>query len=138
MVIERTWKTVGEMLRGLPPQMKKNWSSTLGLLALAFNSRVHSTLKVSPYILVMGRRSHMPKDLLLPPPGQVVGNTQEDLEARFRAVFSFIREAKKSAYKIAAKQYTGKVRAFEPGDLVWFFGLDTKHAPISGKMLLNS
>ena len=51
MIIERTWRTVGQMLRSMPPALKKTWASCLGLLALAFNSRIHATLKVSPYLI---------------------------------------------------------------------------------------
>ena len=126
------------MLRSMPPSLKKTWASCLGLLSLAFNSRVHSTLEVSPYLMVMGRSPTLPVDLLLPPPDQIVGNTEDDLQARFRAVFQYVSNAKKAAYRITARTYTGKVRNFEPGQLCWFFLLDNKSAPISGRKTLNS
>ena len=86
----------------------------------------------------MGRSPTLPVDLLLPPPDQIIGNTEEDLQARFRAVFQFVANAKKAAYRIQARSYTGRVRNFEPGQLAWFFLLDNKAAPISGRKLLNS
>ena len=135
MIIERAFRTLGEMLRSLPERLKGRWSSVLGLLSLAYNSKVHSSIGVSPFLLVLGRAPSLPADLVLPPPQQ---NYEDDLKARFARIFAYVAERRQERFEVAEKTYTGRIRKFEVGSLVWFFAVDVKSNPISGKKLLSS
>ena len=106
----------------------------MGLLSLAYNSKIHSLLGVSPFLLVMGRSPSLPADLVLPPPQH---DWEDDLKARFSRVFQFVSEHRKGQYLVAKKAYNGRPREFAPNSLAWFFCLD-RSQPISGGKLLLS
>ena len=65
-VVERFNRTFHKMLKTLEGDKKKKWPEYLPELCYIYNSTPHSSTGVSPHMMMYGRSSHLPIDLILP------------------------------------------------------------------------
>lgn len=63
-VAERFNRTLGDMIRSLPPQPKAKWPQLLQLLTFCYNCTEHETTGFAPFYLVFGRIPHLPVDMM--------------------------------------------------------------------------
>ena len=72
------------MLGTLPERKKKDWTSYIGMLVLAYNSTKCDSTGFSPYFLMFGREPRLPVDNMFPlcsePRGDYITNVKEALE----------------------------------------------------------
>ncbi|KAK3773152.1 hypothetical protein RRG08_013739 [Elysia crispata] len=81
---ERMNQTLISMLGTLPERRKKDWTSYIGMLVLAYNSTKCDSTGFSPYFLMFGREPRLPVDNMFPlcsePRGDYITNVKEALE----------------------------------------------------------
>ncbi|KAK3738639.1 hypothetical protein RRG08_006735 [Elysia crispata] len=63
---ERMNQTLISMLGTLPERRKKDWTSYIGMLVLAYNSTKCDSTGFSPYFLMFGREPRLPVDNMFP------------------------------------------------------------------------
>uniref|UniRef100_A0AAQ4QA44 Gypsy retrotransposon integrase-like protein 1 n=1 Tax=Gasterosteus aculeatus aculeatus TaxID=481459 RepID=A0AAQ4QA44_GASAC len=62
--VERFNRTLGNMIRALPPKAKHRWPQLLKSLTFSYNATVHETTGFAPFQLMFGRTPRLPVDLL--------------------------------------------------------------------------
>ena len=63
---ERFNRTLGAMLRAVIGEHPNKWSSLLKPLSFAYNTAVHKTTGVQPFVMLFGRFPRLPADLIYP------------------------------------------------------------------------
>ncbi|KAL2100544.1 hypothetical protein ACEWY4_002305 [Coilia grayii] len=63
-ITERFNRTLGGMIRALPPISKFRWPQMLQTLTFCYNSTVHETTGFAPFYLMFGRTPRMPVDVM--------------------------------------------------------------------------
>jgi hypothetical protein len=109
------------MLRAVLKDNLRLWEECLPHIEFAYNKSIHSTTKLSPFMVVYGFNPHAPIDLLPLPPSELV-----NLDATQHSEFILkLHETTKlqiqkinERYQIAASKGRKEVK-LEPIDLVW-------------------
>jgi hypothetical protein len=113
---ERTHATIEQILRGCVNGLQDDWAMWLPVCEFAYNSSVHSAIKVSPFFANYGYNPDSP--------GTLVGEPQADFAQQLHEVHEYVvREAQaaKVAMTASANRWRRDV-SFVAGDRVW---LDT-------------
>ena len=63
-MVERFNRTLGSMIRTLPPKSKAKWPQMLQLLTFCYNCTEHETTGFAPFYLMFGRVPRLPVDVL--------------------------------------------------------------------------
>lgn len=61
---ERFNRTLGNMLRSLPPRSKQKWPQLIQSMTFVYNCTVHETTGFAPFYLMFGRVPRLPLDLM--------------------------------------------------------------------------
>lgn len=62
--VERFNRTLGNMIRALPPRAKQKWPQLLRSLTFSYNATVHETTGFAPFLLMFGRIPRLPVDVV--------------------------------------------------------------------------
>ena len=87
--VERCNRTLGNMLKSLSKEAKKDWHSHLTKMAFAFNSTVNKATGFTPFFLMFGRESRLPIDF-------VFGDVVRGKELKNKTHEQFAKEWKES------------------------------------------
>uniref|UniRef100_A0A8C5FQQ6 Integrase catalytic domain-containing protein n=1 Tax=Gadus morhua TaxID=8049 RepID=A0A8C5FQQ6_GADMO len=63
-VVERFNRTLGSMIRALPPRAKQKWPQMLQTLTFAYNCTAHESTGYAPFYLMYGRIPRLPVDVM--------------------------------------------------------------------------
>lgn len=63
-VVERYNRTLGNMIRALPPHSKARWPQMLRMLTFCYNCTEHETTGFAPFFLMFGRIPRLPVDVV--------------------------------------------------------------------------
>uniref|UniRef100_A0A8C6SL91 Integrase catalytic domain-containing protein n=1 Tax=Neogobius melanostomus TaxID=47308 RepID=A0A8C6SL91_9GOBI len=63
-ITERFNRTLGNMIRALPPQSKARWPQMLQMLTFCYNCTEHETTGFAPFYLMFGRVPRLPVDIV--------------------------------------------------------------------------
>lgn len=63
-ITERFNRTLGGMIRTLPPKHKSRWPQMLQMLTFCYNCTVHETTGFAPFYLMFGRTPRLPIDIM--------------------------------------------------------------------------
>ena len=122
-LVERWHRTMTEALRAITHQDSKCWVNYLPGLVFAYNTRVHSSTGLTPFLTFMGREATLPADLVLrlPSAGQVqdVSQATRMILDRYTRMYEEIARNNEAVIKRNAKQYLQQ-RTFAVGDLVYY------------------
>ena len=66
--VERTNRTIMELLALNTSNPTDNWDVDLGIILMAYRSAVRSSTGYTPYILLHGREMRLPLDIIYRPP----------------------------------------------------------------------
>ncbi|KAI2645406.1 Retrovirus-related Pol polyprotein [Labeo rohita] len=72
-LVERFNRTLGSMIRALPPRSKEKWSQLLQTLTFAYNCTAHESTGYAPFYLMFGRIPKLPVDVMF-------GNVERDCD----------------------------------------------------------
>jgi hypothetical protein len=135
--VERFNRTLIRMIKAYLKGEQENWDRNLGCLAGAYRASVHESTGFTPNMLMFGRETRLPIELMFCPPE---GNTSET----YGGFAHHIRERLDRAHHLCRNQLQAKgqrqresydakstLRKFQLGDLVWFaaFTEDKNLAP---------
>lgn len=122
---ERMNRTLGNMIRTLPPRAKQRWPEALKSLTFAYNCTIHETTGYAPFLLMFGRVPRLPVDVIF---GSVLDDSDVmDYDQYVQSLRKDLAEAMDIAQAVASKQlrrhtdlYNRKVRGapVEVGDRV--------------------
>ncbi len=62
--VERFNRTLGNMIRALPPKTKHRWPQMLKSLTFCYNATIHETTSFPPFQLMFGRTPRLPIDMM--------------------------------------------------------------------------
>ncbi|XP_061823055.1 uncharacterized protein [Nerophis lumbriciformis] len=114
-VVERFNRTLGNMIRALPPKAKQRWPQLLKSLTFSYNATVHETTGFAPFQLMFGRTPRLPVDMVFQSvllDDQVV-DYDDYVQCLRRDLVNAIRIAQTSATKQQERQtdlYNRKLR----------------------------
>jgi transposase InsO family protein len=114
-------RTLSTMLRAILKDNLRLWEECLPHIEFAYNKSIHSTIKLSPFMVVYGFNPRAPIHLLLLPPSEIV---KLDVTQRSKFILKLHETIKlqikkmNERYQIAASKGRKEVK-LEPGDLVW-------------------
>ena len=126
--VERTNKTIMEILKKYVKGSGKDWDLHLPLVLMAMRSTPHSTTDVSPHEVMTGRRMILPHHLVFAYPEAAGGHDSEysyviELQENLRHTFAFVRENLEAAAKVNKNIYDRRAttKEYNIGDKVFYF-----------------
>ncbi|KAL7851923.1 hypothetical protein SRHO_G00177080 [Serrasalmus rhombeus] len=99
---ERFNRTLGNMIRTLPPRSKAKWPQLLNTLAFAYNCTVHETTGFPPFFLMFGRTPHLPVDVMFE--SVLLDDETVDVDRYVQSLGEDLREAMSLAQMHAKRQ----------------------------------
>lgn len=79
---ERFNRTLHDLLRSLPPEQKRSWTSHLAQVVFTYNTTCHHSTGESPHFLMFGQNPRLPVDFLLAAVEEPVMGSVEDWVAK--------------------------------------------------------
>lgn len=122
---ERFNRTLGGMIRTLPPRAKQAWPQMLHTLTFMYNSTPHETTGFPPFYLMYGRVPRLPVDVLFKSALREDGDVSypkyvEGLMKDLKEAMVFAEKHASSEQRRQAKIYNRRAKGapIEPGDRV--------------------
>lgn len=100
--VERFNRTLGNMVRALPPRSKTKWPQMLRSLTFAYNCTIHETTGFPPFFLMFGRTPRLPVDVMFD--SVLLDEDVVDLDAYVKSLREVLKEAILLAQQHAEKQ----------------------------------
>jgi len=129
-LVERWHRTMEETLRTVIQGQETEWPKYLPGVVLAYNTKVHSTTGVTPFLAFMGREATLPADLILrlpnPDDERDIPTAVRNLLDRYTTMYDAMAKSQETIIRRNASQYRNN-REFRVGDKVFYL------APTSGK-----
>ena len=128
--VERFNRTLISMLTMYCQENQRHWDEVLPQVLMAYRSSVHSTMGVSPNMMMLGRNITMPIEAIIPKPRESRENDFSDaddyvyrLQESLSKVHELARKCLKQNADYQKKYYDTKaqVREFEEGQPVWLY-----------------
>jgi hypothetical protein len=114
-------RTLSTMLRTVLKDNLRLWEECLPHIEFAYNRSIHSTTKLSPFMVVYGFNPHAPIDLLPLPPFEIVNldvTQHSEFILKLHKTTKLQIEKMNERYRIATSKGRKDVK-LERGDLVW-------------------
>ena len=130
-VIERTNRTLLNMLAKTTDQNQRNWSELLQYVMLAYRTSVHESIGYTPYFLLFGHEATLPIGLQFPQPSDATWTNYHDYVAetrlRFHTAYEQPRQYLKGQQKGQHALYNAEVHGpqFTGGQMVLLHNLST-------------
>ncbi|GJU68205.1 RNA-directed DNA polymerase [Tanacetum coccineum] len=120
---EVTNRGLGNLLRCLVGDNKKQWDLALSHAEFAYNRSTHSSTGCNPFLVVYSRNPFTPLDLAPLPGVDTFSAEGDDRAAQIKSLHEQVREQitqHNLQYQARANKHRRKV-VFQEGDLVWIF-----------------
>jgi hypothetical protein len=116
-VVHRTLSTI---LRAVLKDNLRLWEECLPHIEFAYNKSIHSTIKLSPFMVIYGFNPRAPINLLPLPPSKIMNldvTQRSEFILKLHKTTKLQIEKMNERYRIAASKGRKEVK-LEPGDLV--------------------
>lgn len=100
--VERMNRTLGNLIRALPPRSKVKWPQMLNTLTFAYNCTIHETTGQAPFFLMFGRTPRLPVDVMFE--SVLLDGEKVDIDRYVQSLGENLKEAMNVAQKHASKQ----------------------------------
>ena len=126
-MVERFNRTLEAMLSMFVSENQRDWDEFLPMLMMAYRSTPHDSTKYSPNMLMMGRESSLPIDVIMGIPREETEanwpNYVERLQQKMEMAHRSARENLKKSAVRQKRNYDQRAehRQFAIGDPVWFY-----------------
>ena len=130
---ERSNQTIENIIRCHIREDRNTWDEALPFACMAYRAQPHASTWCSPNMMVYGRETNLPVDLMFPPPIQEIpwrkGSKDcyceyvEHLREQLTAAFTRAQTTLKVAAERQSRNYHGRFhkRKFKPGEWVLYF-----------------
>ncbi|XP_056333323.1 uncharacterized protein LOC130244809 [Danio aesculapii] len=108
---ERFNRTLGDMIRSLPPRSKVKWPQMLNTLTFAYNCTRHETTGYPPFFLMFGRTPRLPVDVLFE--SVISSNESVDVHKYVQSLKKDLREAMSVAQEHSKRQQTKQAEYYD-------------------------
>ncbi len=129
--VERAHKDLAAIVKALQVKTSTPWPDLLPATVMAMNNTVHSSTGYSPFRLLFGRDPQLPLKITHHEANadnggemEVAGLSalaEEDVAAKLKAAFGFVRNNLQAAVERRRRQYHHKKQVFPVGSLVYLF-----------------
>lgn len=125
--VERWHRSMNSMLAKCVKTNQKDWDDVIGLVAAAYRSSTHETIKHSPNEIIFGKENRMAIDLMYGTAPSETDLTPSEYIRKIRnsmeKSYALVRNHLQTAAKRRADKYFPTVKActFEPGQKVWYY-----------------
>lgn len=119
--LERSHRTLGEVLRNYTDQDQRNWDLWLPYAMFVYNSTPHSTTKMTPFKILYGYEPTLPSSIKCTPnPVYTYDDYVQELKARLQSSYAIARENILKSKQSSKLQYDKNAQEayFKIGDLV--------------------
>lgn len=107
---ERFNRTLGNMLRSLPPKAKHQWPQLIQSMTFVYNCTAHETTGFAPFFLMFGRVPRLPVDLMFK---NVLNDSAVcDYNSYVLSLISDLKEAMSLAQQHSAKEQTHQAKEY--------------------------
>ena len=126
-MVERFNKTLTSMLSTFVQENQKDWDEHIPYVMMAYRSSEHETTGVSPNLLMLGRETSTPLDIVyqMPPSIKPIPANQWvwELRERLESVHTMVRQNTGASMRRQKKYHDKKVsyEKFMPGDHVYVY-----------------
>ena len=121
--VERFHRTLNALLRVQMEREDVTWNRFLPAIMMAYNSKVHSSTGVTPFMATYGHEMRLPADLVIASPESDQRSIHvhlDDMLRRIQKIYRYMRVHLKSQIRRNASTYLGKTQNFKDGDKVWY------------------
>ena len=121
--VERLHRVVNAALRTMCDRDDMSWRRYLPAIVLAYNTKIHASTGVSPFMAMFGRAAKLPVDLVLALPQGSSNNVHEFVQTtvrRFQLIYRYMLKNNESIIQRNSTQYTGQTREYEINEKVWY------------------
>ena len=120
--VERFHRNLTSMLTLELDREDVNWMTKLPAIKLAYNSKVHRAIGVTPALAFLGRELKIPISLIIPEPAPYTLQTWVgQLKDRYTKIFDKMYKNSQAMHRGNAGLYSNRKAAFQVGDLVWWW-----------------
>jgi transposase InsO family protein len=125
--IERIHRTINSIIGKMVAENHRNWHEILDLVVAAYNASGHESTNYSPNLLMFGRETSMPLDLIVDAPAELKAGTTDDyvrqLQEKLEKAYSIVRVNTRAAAERQKRYYDSSVRGaqFAPEQFVWVY-----------------
>ena len=132
-MVERMNRTLKSILSKLVNERQDDWDMWLPQALLSYRSTVHSSTGFSPHLLMFGRETRLPIDLVAPTITEEAQGTRsefvESMKKRFERTYELTRGNTQKACNRYKDYYDAKAKeaTYKVGDKVWL------HVPVVKK-----
>ena len=133
---ERFMKPLGDALTAYINPDHANWDKIVPSVIFAYNTRVHSTLGVAPFLMVTGREARLPTDIIAGIPKLGFDDSLPRTEAMAK-IYADVRTRLENASRKRKNAYDSKHLdlVFEPDNVVMVYSEEAHRRGESTKFI---
>ena len=126
-MVERFNRTLATMLRAFVNENQRDWDEQLPYVMMAYRSTEHETTGLTPYMLMLGRETATPLDIMFEMPQSLksipVNQWVWEIRERLESAHTLVREYTGESMKRQKKYHDRRVsyERFEAGDSVYVY-----------------
>ena len=126
-MVERFNRTLTAMLSGCVQENQRDWDAQIPYLMMAYRSAVHKSTGLTPNMLMLGRETSLPSDLIYEMPEPLKEESTNQwvwvLRERLERAHSFVPQNLETAMNRQKKYHDMRMswEKFKPGDMVFVY-----------------
>ena len=120
--VERFHRTLHTLMRTFLDKEDPGWTKYLGAACLAYNSKVNTSTKITPFMAMLGREARLPIDIVMETPERSYNGAEEyseDIIRRFQKIYNYMRQNQQATIRRNTKLYSNS-KSFKVDDKVWY------------------
>ena len=94
----------------------------MGAACLAYNSKVNTSTKITPFMAMLGREARLRIDIVMETPERSYNGAEEyseDIIRRFQKIYNYMRQNQQATIRRNTKLYSNS-KSFKVDDEVWY------------------
>ena len=121
--VERFHRTLNQMFRCNADRESSEWARFLPAMCLAYNTKVHSSTRLTPFFSQFGRECNLPIDLIVPSPEDKRMEMKDHVRymvRNYQEMYRYIRANQQAVIRRNARSYSGNDKNITVGSSVYY------------------